>query len=497
MPPSSSHDAWRIWLLALGYFLFYIPYSALTKALTLGLLPGMRGPVSGFLILPATAVATTIVLLMLITGGGGWRLIDRRKLLGVPVPVVRARTFVSGLATAVIIATTTLNYSFVGISILFALLLMRGGVLIIGPVVDTVLGRRVDVGSWVALGLSFLALGIAFAEVGGYQMTFLAGLNIAAYLLGYSFRIPSMTRLAKSDDFALNHRYFHEETLVAALALSATPALIALFGRGQISRELSAGFTSFFTGPLVIPALMIGTLYGCLYLFGTGIYLDSRENTYCIPLNRCSSLLSGIFAALGLTMFVGLKPPTAYQFAGAGIIVTALAILMVSTWRGYHRAVHRLAQRLIVFVCAGNTSRSPMAQALCNDQILRRLGLTRAQHGAVSVRAISAGLSATAGRPLSAAARSTLEHLGITPHEHSSQMITPKMVAEAERIFCMTEDQRRSLIARFPSAESKVQRLDPEQDLDDPHGQDLAAFLALGMRLQQLVRNVVLEIVSP
>ena len=36
---------------------------------------------------------------------------------------------------------------------------MRGGVLILAPIVDTLLGRRVRAGSWVALGLSFLALG--------------------------------------------------------------------------------------------------------------------------------------------------------------------------------------------------------------------------------------------------------------------------------------------------------------------------------------------------
>ena len=88
MPASRAHDPWRIWLLALGYFAFYIPYSALTKALSLGLLPGMRGPVSGFLILPATAVATTVVLLIFVTAGGGWKCIDRRRVLGLSVPVV-------------------------------------------------------------------------------------------------------------------------------------------------------------------------------------------------------------------------------------------------------------------------------------------------------------------------------------------------------------------------------------------------------------------------
>ena len=48
MLPTPRQDEWRIWLMALGYFAFYIPYSALTKALSLGLLPGMSGqcPVS-------------------------------------------------------------------------------------------------------------------------------------------------------------------------------------------------------------------------------------------------------------------------------------------------------------------------------------------------------------------------------------------------------------------------------------------------------------------
>src|SRR5262249_36044107 len=157
--------------------------------------------------------------------GGGWRYLERRRVLGLSVPVVRARMLLSGAATAVIIGTTTLNYTFVGISILFALLLMRGGVLILAPGVDTLPGRRVRASSWGALGLSFVALGIAFAEVGGYQMTLIAGLNIAAYLIGYCVRIPNMTQIAKSHDPTANIRYFTEETLVAALALTGLPAL--------------------------------------------------------------------------------------------------------------------------------------------------------------------------------------------------------------------------------------------------------------------------------
>jgi protein-tyrosine-phosphatase len=495
MSPLRIEGQWRIWLLALGYFAFYIPYSALTKALSLGLLPGMTGPVSGFRILPATAVATSMALIAFMTIGGGWGCLRWQRALGLPVPVVGTRMLISGVATAVIIGTTTLNYTFVGISILFALLLMRGGVLILSPVVDTLLGRKVRTGAWIAFGLSLAALMIAFAEVGGYQMTLVAGLNIAAYLLGYCIRIPNMTGIAKSPDRAVNARYFHEETLVAAIALTGLPALCLLIGDGAILVELRAGFTTFFADPLVVPALIIGVLYACLYLFGTGIYLDHRENTYCIPLNRCSSLLSGVVASFGLTWLLGWRPPSGYQFAAAVVILGALAFLMVSTLRDSRPAMRRMARRLVLFVCSGNTSRSPMAQALCNDEVLRRLGLSLERLDDLPLRAVSAGLTARPGRPFAADAHTALQQLGVTPHEHSSLEVTPELVEQAERIFCMTEEQCQSLISRFPAAAPKVERLDPDGDLEDPSGQDLAVFLSLGARMQSLVRRRIAEMV--
>src|SRR6266404_2983827 len=94
LPSSKTYNLFGIWFLALGYFAFYIPYSAMTKALSLGLLPGMTGPISGFLLLPATAVATTVVLLIFVTAGGGWACLGRRRVFGLSIPVVRVQTLI-------------------------------------------------------------------------------------------------------------------------------------------------------------------------------------------------------------------------------------------------------------------------------------------------------------------------------------------------------------------------------------------------------------------
>ena len=45
------------------------------------------------------------------------------------------------------------------------------------------------------------------------------------------------------------------------------------------------------------------------------IYLDQRENTFCIPLNRCSSILSGVAASYVLVFFLKSAAPSAAQLA--------------------------------------------------------------------------------------------------------------------------------------------------------------------------------------
>lgn len=317
----------RIWWLALGYFTFYLPYSFLTKIVTSGLWPGTAGNISGFRLLPPVIVAVVVLIPLIITYQGWWRYAGRRELRGLSIPVPRGLVVLSGLGTAIIIATTTLAFTFTGVSILFALLLMRGGVLVMAPLADLLFQRRVRWFSWVALGLALPALMLALIDINNYSLTAVATLTIAAYLLGYLLRIPCLTNLAKTDDDETTRRYFVEEAMAAIVFLVAIPVFLALFGQGEIMLELRQGFLELASFEITVPALVIGSLYAALYCFGTLIYLDCRENTFCIPLNRSSSLLAGVAASFALALIFGLSPPSQAQLASAGMIVVALLFL--------------------------------------------------------------------------------------------------------------------------------------------------------------------------
>jgi phosphate transport system ATP-binding protein len=147
----------------------------------------------------------------------------------------------------------------------------------------------------------------------------------------------------------------------------------------------------------------------------------------------------------------------------------------------------RLLQRVYLFVCGENTSRSPVAQAICNREVARLLQLSPGEQKP-NFEALSAGLSVDAGRPMSAKALSALQVLGCEPQPHVSREVTQELVERADAIYCMTDGQCRELARRFPAATWKLQRLDPVGNVEDSTTPDPADFLRIATRIRELVR---------
>jgi protein-tyrosine-phosphatase len=141
----------------------------------------------------------------------------------------------------------------------------------------------------------------------------------------------------------------------------------------------------------------------------------------------------------------------------------------------------------VLFVCAGNTDRSPLAAALLRRRLAERLGCHESDLEERGFTIRSAGLEATDGRPASGAVQKIATDWpggALTLEGHRSRRLTEELLEDATHVFCMERAHLEEILAFFPSRAHDVRLLDPEgNDVEDPAGRTPLAYRRLASRL--------------
>jgi protein-tyrosine phosphatase len=99
----------------------------------------------------------------------------------------------------------------------------------------------------------------------------------------------------------------------------------------------------------------------------------------------------------------------------------------------------------LLFVCAGNVCRSPLAEGL-----MTAWAQSGGVHGAPTIEIGSAGIEAAVGREMDPASAAALAQLGGRPPARPAKALTAQHAADADLILTMTRRQRRVVLELSP-----------------------------------------------
>ena len=124
----------------------------------------------------------------------------------------------------------------------------------------------------------------------------------------------------------------------------------------------------------------------------------------------------------------------------------------------------------VIFVCTGNTCRSPMAEILFRYFLGKKRKLSKYD---VS----SAGLCANEGEPISENALGAMKALGVpVKGKHVAHVLTRGAVEKADLIVCMTASHAAAL-GEYAQKVKTVGEITASHDVPDPYGGNLALYV--------------------
>jgi protein-tyrosine-phosphatase len=141
----------------------------------------------------------------------------------------------------------------------------------------------------------------------------------------------------------------------------------------------------------------------------------------------------------------------------------------------------------VLFVCTGNTCRSPIAEVLARQLAARR--------GVTGVTFASAGTSASAGAPASDGSVLIGLERGVDLSRHRARLLTPALVDDDTLIMAMASSHLLAIQSIVPGARAFLfddfaSRGESMRNVSDPFGGDLAGYRKAADTLEPMLHGM-------
>lgn len=156
--------------------------------------------------------------------------------------------------------------------------------------------------------------------------------------------------------------------------------------------------------------------------------------------------------------------------------------------------IRRFSTINIMFICTGNTCRSPMAEALARKAIAEKLKCRVDRLDDIGYKITSAGVAAINGIAASPESVRFCDAKGMSLAGHRSQRLTAKMIDQADYIFAMSQGHLDAIIDINPVAAAKCRLLNGNAGVADPIGGSGEIYTICGNIIEKAVNNRISEL---
>jgi protein-tyrosine phosphatase len=154
-----------------------------------------------------------------------------------------------------------------------------------------------------------------------------------------------------------------------------------------------------------------------------------------------------------------------------------------------HRQVLDAASVNILFVCTGNTCRSPMAEVLCRRYLAEKFECGLDDVSRLGYTMTSAGIAAFEAMGASRHAQQVGREKDAPLDKHRSRSLTRAMIQNADLIFGMNHSHVQTVLEALPGAAEKCFLLDASGAIADPAGYDIDTYRSCAEQIERSIQE--------